>query len=318
MENSKIEWTDHTFNPWQGCMKVSPACANCYAESHVHRFHPTFKTWGPNSTRIIATEKQWNNPLKWNKSCQRKGIKQKVFCASLADVFESNNQVTEARQRLFELIQLTPNLIWLLLTKRPQNILSLIPDHWLKGGLPTNVWFGTTAEDQQYADERIPELLHATQSMGEYRHKPVAFLSCEPLLGPINLGQSVRKYTFATSSNLAAASSGLYGNYINWVIAGGESGPNARMSKLKWFRSLRDECKEAGVPFLFKQWGCIAPIGQFDSVNCGMVGVLTDDDVDNNLSGFNRFSERTYFRLSNKQRTGRLLDGVEHNECPAL
>jgi protein gp37 len=157
MENSKIEWTDHTFSPWWGCMKVSRACKNCYAEVMDKRMQGG-QHWGPNSTRKMQSERYWAQPIKWNAEAGRLGIKKKVFCASMADVFEDHPDVHQARMRLFKLVEDTPNLIWLFLTKRTNLILNTVPDHWL-GNHPKNVWYGTTTEDQVCYDERIEHLL---------------------------------------------------------------------------------------------------------------------------------------------------------------
>lgn len=227
-ENSKIEWTHHTFNPWIGCTKVSPACDHCYAEAWDKRYEGG-KHWGPKAERRRTGEKNWNQPIKWNRVAEEQGIRLRVFCASLADVFD--NQVPqEWREDLYNLIKATPHLDWLLLTKRPQNIKKMLPADWEYGY--KNVWLGTTVENQVEADRRIPHLLS--------NKAKVKFLSCEPLLGPVDLG----KFIFPFSDNCG----------LNWVITGGESGPEFRHAEPDWFRSLRDQCKVRGVAFLFKQW----------------------------------------------------------------
>ena len=265
-ENTKIEWAHHTFNPWIGCTKVSPACMNCYAERDFdHRLGQV--QWGPNGTRVLTSNENWAKPLKWNRDVQKQfevaqaqwvadccvgtksyperelhRFRKRVFCASLADVFEDwqgpivNSKgerlwletasstwifaskedserselarqrgvragtMADVRQRLFSLIDATPNLDWLLLTKRPENIRSMYLSQHLDGGTTgrirefmdeseskdvnpyfrRNVWLGTSVENQEYADERIPELLKCRDL------SPVLFLSCEPLLGPVN------------------------------------------------------------------------------------------------------------------------------------
>lgn len=244
-ENTKIEWANHTFNPWIGCTKVSPACDHCYAETWNARFDPDgeAKNWGPHSPR--RRTKTWGNPVKWNREAEKLGYRPRVFCASLADVFDNHKSIKdEWRRELWELIRETPNLDWLLLTKRPQNIARYLPADW-GDGYP-NVWLGTTVENQAEAERRIPHLL-APPAV-------VRFLSCEPLLGPLDL----RNITPPCRSIdcLLGMDSDYFGGgqAINWVITGGESGPNFRPANPDWFRSLRDQCAEANVPFLFKQW----------------------------------------------------------------
>ena len=220
-ENSGIEWTHHTFNPWIGCTKVSAACDFCYAEAWDKRFGG--ERWGPHAPR--KRTKTWGNPIKWNRQAKAEGRRFRVFCASLADVFDNHKSVKdEWRNDLFSLIEETPHLDWLLLTKRPQNIGKF--EGW-NGDWPDNVWLGTTVENQDEFDRRVP---HLTQ----HRGASVLFLSMEPLLGPVD-----------TSAQI--------GN-LDWIITGGESGPNYRPANPDWFRNLRDQCASAGVPFLFKQW----------------------------------------------------------------
>lgn len=222
-ENSGIEWTTHTFNPWIGCTRVSAACDNCYAEAWDHRFGG--ERWGPRAPRTRT--KTWGNPIKWNRQAEGAKERPRVFCASLADVFDNHRSIEDAwRRELWALIDKTPNLDWLLLTKRPQNIVKFAPERWFTGGIPGNIWLGTTVENQEEADRRIP---HLTQVPARVR-----FLSCEPLQGPVVIRRHLRK--------------------LEWVIAGGESGPQYRPADPDWFRGLRNQCAAADVPFLFKQW----------------------------------------------------------------
>lgn len=225
-ENSKIEWTDHTFNPVVGCTKVSAACDFCYAETWAKRTGQS-ALWRGERRRTSATN--WKSPVKWNEWAARDGVRRKVFCASLADVFD-NQWDPQWRSDLFALIEDTPHLDWLLLTKRPQNISEMIPPKW-DGGLPTNIWLGATVESQEEAARRIPHLLRVPAR--------IHFLSCEPLLGPINPFQHYK---------------------IDWVICGGESGPKRRPMQIQWAEALRDDCLTAGVPFFMKQIDKVQPI----------------------------------------------------------
>lgn len=224
--NSKIEWTTHTFNPWWGCVRVSPACKHCYAEAWAKRVGQN--VWGIGAERRFFGDKHWAEPLRWNGIADTTGERARVFCASMADVFEDRRDLDRWRDRLWRLIEATPNLDWLLLTKRTARVRSLAPwgDDW-----PSNVWLGTTVEDQERADERLPELAAIPAA--------VRFISAEPLLGPVDLG--------------------AWASAIDWVITGGESGPKARPSSPSWFLALMNQCMAADIAFHFKQWGDWAP-----------------------------------------------------------
>ena len=228
-EHSRIEWCHATFNPWLGCDKVSPACDHCYAEGWAKRTGQA-ALW--NGERRRTTEAYWRGPLKWNAEAAAKGERRRVFCASLADVFD--DQVPdEWRADLWTLIAATPHLDWLLLTKRPQNIGCMLPIGWGEGW--QNVWLGTTAENQEQLALRRSHLLYIPAF--------VHFLSCEPLLERVWL-----------------PSLDTYWHSLKWIICGGESGPGAREMNPDWARSLRDECAEMGIAFFLKQMTKKAPI----------------------------------------------------------
>lgn len=261
-ENSKISWCDHTFNPWVGCSKVSEACKHCYAEGWAKRTGQA-NLWQGERRRTSAAN--WKLPLKWQKEAEASGERARVFCASLADVFEDHPAIqAEWRNDLFKLIAATPNLDWLLLTKRPENAVAYLP--WVDphlfpaGGAEPwpNVWIGTTVENQRRADERIPQLLTTPAA--------VRFLSCEPLLGPVDLVNLTRKMKVGEHCYNALAcdvdpedDDEFEGRCIDWVIVGGESGPNFRPFDLDWARSLQQQCEAAGVAFHFKQHGGRTP-----------------------------------------------------------
>jgi protein gp37 len=237
-ENSKIEWCDNSWNPWVGCTAVSPGCDNCYARAQVTRYGQDFAT-------LRRTSKaNWRKPLKWNRDAEVVGDRPKVFCGSWCDVFD-NQAPQEWRTDVFDLIDATPHLDWLLLTKRPQNIAKLMPPFFWEigetGSARANVWIGTTVENQAEADRRIPHLL-AVPAV-------VRFLSCEPLLGRIDLAGTIRRAVL--SGGITKGSSPKHP--ISGVIAGGESGPNRRRVNLDHMRALRDQCAAAGVPFFGKQ-----------------------------------------------------------------
>ena len=227
-ETTAISWCDHTFNPWIGCTRVSPGCDHCYAARDNER-RKWVSAWGAERRRT----KTWRDPIRWNRKAKSDGIRRRVFCASLADVFD--NQVpAEWRADLWDLIASCDGLDWLLLTKRPQNIAKMLPadDPIRYGTWPwRHIWLGTTAENQGEHDRRWPLLART----GAY----VRFLSCEPLLGPIILDGR--------------------GPYPDWIITGGESGPSHRGVNPDWIRSLRDQCADRGIAFHHKQWGGVRP-----------------------------------------------------------
>jgi protein gp37 len=226
---TEIAWTDATFNPWWGCQRVSPGCQFCYAETFAKRTGND--VWGKESPRRFFGDKHWNEPLRWDRRAAEDGVRRRVFCASMADVFEDRRDLDPPRERLWDLIESTPNLDWQLLTKRPQNVVRLA--RWGTREWPANVWLGTTVEDQQRAEERIPHLKRIPAR--------VRFLSCEPLLGPVY----IRPW--------------LPLGGIHWVIVGGESGPKHRPMNLDYARALREQCAFGHVPFFFKQVGGRTP-----------------------------------------------------------
>ena len=251
-ENSNIEWTDHTFNPWVGCTKISPACDNCYAEGWAKR--SGLVTWG--GPRRRTSPANWSKPGKWQAAARESGVRARVFCASLADVFD--NEVPHAwRTDLFRVIHATPNLDWLLLTKRIGNVpsaLTVLGDD----ALPPNVWLGITVCNQEEADRDIPKLLRVPAA--------VRFLSCEPLISHILLDPDwLCSEYFTHSEGCDDDLCALNGDYhscvgkvieqpsLDWVIVGGESGHRARPMEADWAEKIRVDCQDAGVAFFMKQ-----------------------------------------------------------------
>ncbi|MRR49335.1 MAG: phage Gp37/Gp68 family protein [Rhodocyclaceae bacterium] len=337
-DKTEIAWCDSTFNPWIGCTKVGPGCDNCYAEREFDHRHHRAK-WGPGQERQRTSVKNWNLPLRWNAkpfyecptcgnrsnanmasglsvggelmpvcpTCHNgpmKPARRRVFCSSLADVFD-NEVPDEWRADLFALIEKTPNLDWLLLTKRIGNVGRMIPDRW-SISLPPNVWIGATIVNQEEADRDIPKLLAVKAG--------VRFISMEPLLGPV---------TLALHGHRVGVESSALRGVVDWVIVGGESGPKARPMHPDWVRSLRDQCASAGVPFLFKQWG------EFDLAydrdrddpdyrRCDRMDKLPGRWI--NLAGGHGFNgERVHYaRRVGKKAAGRLLDGALHNQFPEV
>lgn len=290
-ENTKIEWADHTFNPWVGCMKVSPACDHCYAERWAKRSGVV--QWGPHAQRRRTSDENWRQPIKWARrafvacpACGWRGMhtalrhesgahfcpacgndewrlaRMRVFCASLADVFDS--AVPDSwRADLLNLIADTPDLDWLLLTKRIGNAHAMLSEAAARNCMPrwgsemfSNVWIGATICNQEEADRDVPKLLAVPAR--------VRFLSVEPMLGPVDLRPWLDRCDHGSRPGpggvggvmcAECVGSGDGCTRLHWVICGGESGPGARPAHPDWVRSLRDQCQAAGVPFFMKQMG---------------------------------------------------------------
>lgn len=312
MAETSIQWTatrradgtmapGYTFNPWIGCAKVSPGCKHCYAA--VDTFARVSASrglplWGESAARHVTSADNWKKPVRWNREAATGGERRKVFCASLSDVFEARDDLDPHRARLWELIEATPRLDWLLLTKRPEEIMRRIPERW-RQKLPANIWCGTTVENQEMAVERIPHLLGVPAR--------VRFLSCEPLLGPLNLdpptcpacdgheevvGDDGMPYCAEHEDEMC------FGSWldpcaddrqqgINWVIVGGESGGGARPFDLQVARDVVKQCQDREVPVFVKQLGAMP---------------ITDNDDDRRLVGDMMIPGR--FRLRQWDRSG--------------
>lgn len=257
-DETKIEWCDATLNLWWGCTKVSEGCTHCYAKQLSDQRYKR-GCWGPKGTRREV--KSWRATLaKISNRAKAENRRIKVFCSSMSDIFEgpetcggekSENWVTIVRLRsqLFDAIEAHPELDFLVLTKRIENAGDFLERNY-GDDLPPNLWLGTSVENQEQADKRIPHLLQVPAA--------VRFLSCEPLLGPVDLGDWCREYEDYPrdmDGEFLGYSNWVQPHDIHWVICGGESGPNARPMHPDWARSLRDQCVDAGVPFFFKQWG---------------------------------------------------------------
>ena len=279
-EVTKIQWTDHTFDPWIGCTKVSPGCAHCYAEKEqfvrVQRSRGK-ELWGPKAQRHITSDQYWRQPLRWNAAAEKEGRRHRVFCASLADIFEDRPELEEPRVRLFRLICATPQLDWQLLTKRPEVAKQVLgcDDDWFIDQLVialrrvrrrvdpldrtrnsfiravlcdnwplANLWMMVSVENQEYAESRIPKLLEVPAR--------IHGLSIEPLLGPVDLSSWFRK---ARPDRICG---------IDWAVIGGESGPHARPCHLKWICDLVRQCREARVKCFVKQLGAVVATDRQD------------------------------------------------------
>lgn len=323
MGETKIEWTatrlpdgtvipGYTFNGWIGCTKVSPGCEHCYAETLMAERYQRVK-WGPQGTRQRTNASNWRKPLAWNRKAEAEGRRARVFCKSLADVAEDRPELVEMQRDLTVLIDQTPNLDWLLLTKRPQNFNGMIErstgqqaQAWLSSH--RNVWVGTSVESQEWAEKRLPELMKI--------HAAVRFISAEPLLGPLDLSEWL-------SPDISHPSHGVLtgDSKIDWVIVGGESGAHARPLDPAWVLSLRDQCQAAGVPFFFKQWGEWIPTRRnmwpSEFAHRG-IGSVTP------ISGIDRIEKATKIEIGEyvmakvgKKFAGRTLEWQTWNESPS-
>lgn len=340
-ETTSIEWCDATFNPWWGCQKVSPACDHCYAERDAKRYQPGKVLWGVGAERRTFGEKHWNEPLRWARTMPAKlGRRPRVFCASMGDWLDLDAPLDQF-VRLLDTIRRTPELDWLLLSKRIGNWrkrLEQVRDgdldqvsnelghwicDWLGGHAPATVWLGATVVNQDEADRDVPKLLLTPAR--------VRFLSIEPMLGPINLAEMEEdggdSYLDPLTAWTAEEMTAMWGEpmpahpRVDWVICGGESGPHARPMHPDWVRSLRDQCAAAGVPFLFKQWGehSMEYDRDRDDPDCRRCG-----EQDRrpgrwiNLAGGHGFhGERVHYaHRIGKKAAGRLLDGRTHDGFP--
>lgn len=330
-DKSKIEWTDSTWNPTTGCNKVSPGCKNCYALRDWGRLSQNSKTvyFGRKFEDVQTHPDRLDVPLRWMKP-------RRIFVNLMSDLFHEAIPF-EFVSAVFGVMMATRRHTYQVLTKRPERTVEFF--QWLKksarGAAMTeceyvedyalyhvdachlqsdtsewplpNVWLGVSVEDQKRADERIPELLKVPAA--------VRFLSCEPLLGPIQLGVGDQFFDYGVGN---AAK-------IHWVIAGGESGANARPTHPLWFRSLRDQCKAAGVPFHFKQhgeylsytWGDMSADELCEYNRAGAKMITLESDGRYLADGDDEIDASLMVRVG-KKTAGRLLAGREHNEFPAL
>lgn len=311
-KTTKIQWADATWNPFIGCTKVSPACDNCYAENWAKRCGRNFSKVVRAATATFHAPKTWKEP-------------KRIFVCSLSDFFHADILRAD-RHAAIHVMRDTPQHTYLLLTKRPENIKPQLAGTAWAEALPHNVWVGVTVENQEQADKRIPLLLQVPAK--------VRFVSCEPLLGEISFrwkgyahqatGETYREYLERNHSIDEYEAL----RKLSWVICGGESGGQARPMHPEWARTLRFECAEAGVPFMFKQWGEWSAEG---AINHPRQVAVTDDGK------FYEFKDIAYphgsrvgeairanyphhmpqcMRRVGKAAAGRLLDGVEHNGRP--
>lgn len=319
--NSAISWTRHTWNPWMGCTKISPACDGCYAEAMMDLRYGKVK-WG-NAPRVRTSAKIWNDPFRWQRQAEQDGDRPFVFCASLADIFD--NQVDpQWRADAFDVMRRTPRLVYLLLTKRPMNILKLTE---AAGGLPPNAALGATMEDQPRADANLPHLLIAAA-----RLQPLfTFGSLEPLLGLVDIRWAISQNRLDIAAGILQRGRFSPGmetiRRLEWVIAGGETDQGTHKSRPThhdWFRDLRDDCAAAGVPFHLKQWGEWTPGENVPHTVRGMrpsADYINDEwhigSSDMSDPEGDWMDEPDVYRIG-KKLAGRALDGVTHDGVPEI
>lgn len=307
-ERTSIEWCDATFNPWIGCVKVSAGCDHCYAE----RSTPARTlgiVWGPREARHPTAPANWQKPRRWNANADafeaEHGRRRRVFCASLADVFD-NQAPPGWREALLRLVMETPRLDWLVLTKRVGNVVPQLREvfdriaarpgcltdplfgwlgDWLNGTPPAHVWLGITVVDQPEATRDLPKLAAVPAAL--------RWVSFEPLLGGVSVIPWLRK------------------GVIDWGVVGGESGPQARPMLPWWVRSLRRQFTAVAKPLLMKQWGEWLPVETI-TPELGEGYALAVDGSGRRFTGglaWTALDDQEFLRVG-KRDAGRLLDGV--------
>lgn len=311
-EKTAIEWADSTANFWIGCTKDGPGCVFCYAEEQQdHRFHRV--EWGPRGDRSYCAA-GWGILAKYHRVAAANdnvdpelGRRRRIFINSLADSFDDHASIIW-RVDMLDLIERSTAVNCLLLTKRIENVEAMVPEHWKRpGGWPEHVWLGITVVNQEEANRDIPILLDLKARFGI----KVAFLSIEPMIGPIDLeaictgwyfinALSGLKYHDAPEGEHSATE---YGAKLDWIIVGGESGKSEhiRLIHPAWVRHIQRACRDFGVPFLFKQWGEWSPAPEI--IDAG--GTL-----------FHKFEDGTWMQRRGKHDSGRALDGATYTEFP--
>jgi protein gp37 len=304
-KNTGIEWTDHTFNPWWGCSHAgSPACDHCYAREVARRF--SSESCFDKASRRTFGERHWNEPRRWDRAAARAGVRHKVFCGSMCDVLEDVGRVFPERAKLYQLIADTPNLDWLLLTKRPENAQLHLPRHWFAERWPSNVWFGTTVENANVAPKRLRALLQVPA--------PIRFVSAEPLLGEIDFRPWMPGVHDETCDMGVDCTCGALdpSEAINWVIVGGESGVQARPTDPEWVIWILEQCRQREVPLFFKQWGRWMPAkhGWDKDKLCGPVDLPDWPTVGT------RTEHGHKFYAVGKRHAGACIGGTTYKEFP--
>ncbi|QND27166.1 DUF5131 family protein [Sinorhizobium meliloti] len=327
-DQTLISWADMTFNPWVGCTRVSPACDGCYAAHLMETRMGRVKWGGPgvgSGTRERTSAANWRKPIAWNKKAAADGRRPFVFCSSLADVFD-NEVPADWRFDLFTLIEATPNLVWLLLTKRPQNIVKMVK---AVGFMPRNIAFGTTIEDRERAKKNLASCVVAAGLRPLF-----LFASCEPLLGdlgdlsPWMTGDPHTQRLLEGERFERGIKIGADGwaklPAVGWWITGGETDQGshkARPTHPDWFRNIRDQALAHGLAYHHKQNGEWIPRGPesmgypiIEGVPRVRLTELGENGSDLAATGTNHI----WMQRAGKKLSGRLLDGIEHNGFPEV
>lgn len=302
-EKTGILWCHHTFNSWWGCQKLNQECANCYAATWANRMGFS-NLWGPKKTseRRFFEDHHWNEPLTWNRKAEKAGERRRVFLGSMMDIFEDFPGLNEQRERVYKLIESTPWLDWMLLTKRIENGFHMFPERWLFN-LPRNVWMGITAGTQKSFDESWPIL----QSLTHAYPFQVIYISAEPLLEKVDYSEAF------DDDNIGDEDASYFLRPVDWIIAGGESGAKARPCHPDWVRSIREQCKETETKFMFKQWGEWLPRSQVDST---MQGDLAMANVFGKDFQYHHWQDGSDSIRVGKEKAGRKIDDRTWEEIP--
>lgn len=309
-----IEYVKRTFNPWSGCSHVGPGCDHCYAERIGRRFKKM--KWGAGEPRIMASERTWAEPHAWNRLAGKKGIRERVLCASMSDVFD-REAPEGARERLWETIKATPNLDWLIPTKRIGNAPEMLPADW-GAGYP-NVMGMPTICNQMEADRDLPKFLSQPWAAYGVSHEPAlggvdfnGFLKCDAYC--LNGTDDGRWHCTMCGKNLDEENRHNH-RALDQIVMGGESGPGARPMHPDWPRSVRDQCLKAGVPFFFKQWG--AWLHESQDYQRGAI-ISQAHYGAGNRNKIHHWPDSTISVPCGKKKAGRLLYGQTHDEFPEV
>lgn len=298
---SKIEWTGQTWNPITGCSRISEGCRHCYAERMTKRLAAMGQV---KYQGLLNDNGRFNGTLRFDEAALEIPLKRKKstvwFVNSMSDLFHDGVQVAWL-SLIWQIMTETPQHTYQILTKRAGNMASRINALSAIFGVLPNVWLGVSVEDQRAADERIPYLLQTPAA--------VRFLSCEPLLGPVDLAEAMGDTAWKRTCGLLVNKNERNYRPLHWVIAGGESGPGTRPMHPDWARSLRDQCQAANVPFFFKQWGEYGPTPLRTSQHSYQFAP--------DPAGHSNYADVTVYKVG-KKAAGRLLDGRTWDEMPEV
>lgn len=317
--NSSIEWTHHTFNAWWGCNRVSPACDHCYAAAIARRFHPGRNLWGPDAEYLVFdSPAHWDEPLRWDRAAAKAGVRERVFAESMGDVFD-NRGPAAVRERLWALIRSTPNLDWMLLTKRVGNIRRFLPADW--GGGYRNVWLGCTVCNQVEADRDVVRLLSIPAR--------VHWVSYEPMLGGVDFtrlgGERAARVLDALRGTLMSSDSLSLDPSpvervasLDLIVSGGESGPGARPWHPQHLLALIKQCEASGTAHFHKQHGAWLPIAFCSEAQGQLPGRVAYVSLDGSVHADRVCDSDELVVKVGKERAGRTIRGRTFSGMPNL